>query len=358
MIPASNTKKRKIRRWLSRQWACQTTTKRKIVLSVFFLLAVFGYGASCAQIDARQRVIELLRSVGLGEKIDAPVRISTTDSGLICIADEGDFFTQYVIMELQNRAETNIVMESNLSIPSRCTKAVIVTHGWIDEAFGSWPADIAGAISQRVDPNEWVCGFFDWTGGAAAASPVDAAKYARDVAGPRLAEAISKLNIQFEHVHLIAHSAGCWAINNAAKQITGDTGAEIHLTFLDAYVPPFWKEDDLGKIEAAGWVDHYYTKDITLAATHIDLSGAHNVDITDIDEAVKNHKFPYRWYYATVAGSYRPTDRERDQKVITRSGNLDYGFERSREAGQDNWSKSLTLRKGRKAVQIVKGLKE
>ncbi|MHC4722228.1 MAG: hypothetical protein ACYS6I_05910, partial [Planctomycetota bacterium] len=334
-------------------------TKRKIVFSFMFLLAAaLAFETACAQSEAREKVIEFLRSAGLGDKLDAPVKISITDSGVICIADKGDFFNQYVITEPAVSADAAVVMDSQLSIPSSCTKAVIVTHGWIDKASGDWPADIAGAIKQRVDPNEWVCAFFDWTGGAAVMNPLDAAKYGRDVAGARLAKAVLKLGAEFKHIHLIAHSAGCWAIDDAAKRIVSQTGAEIHLTFLDAYVPPFWNQSDLGNFEAPGWAEHYYTKDITLAATHTDLSAAHNVDITAIDGAVPEHKFPYRWYYATVAGSYRPSDREKGREVVTGRVEIDYGFERSLEAGEQNWSKSLTLKKGRKGVQFGKDKKK
>ena len=334
-------------------------TKRKIMFSSMFLLAgTLAFEMAYAQIDAREKVIEFLRSADMGDKLDAPVRISVSDSGLICIVDEGDFITQHVVMQPELSADVEVIKESDFEIPPSCTKAVIVTHGWIDKGGGSWPADIAAAISQRVDPNEWVCVFFDWAGGAAVISPVDAAKYARDVAGARLAKAVLELGAEFKHIHLIGHSAGCWAINDAAKRIADQTGAVIHLTFLDAYVPPFWKENDLGKIEAAGWAEHYYTKDFTLAATHIDLAGAHNVDVTDIDGLVKDHKFPYRWYYATIAGRYRQTDREKDQKVVTNSGGLDYGFERSREAGRRNWQKSLALERGQKAVLLRKSKKK
>jgi len=333
-------------------------TKLKIFLNLFFLLILLGTQTVRGQIDARQKVIEFMRSADMGDKLDAPVRISVTDSGIISIADEGHFITQHVVMQTELNADVEVIKEQDFKIPPTCTKAVIVTHGWLDKGADSWSADIATAISQRVDPNEWVCGFFDWAGGASVVTPVDSAKYARDVAGARLGRAVLELGAEFKHIHLIAHSAGCWAVNDAAKRIAEQTGAVIHLTFLDAYVPPFWKETDLGKIEKAGWVEHYYTKDFTLAATHIDLSGAHNVDITDIDGFVKDHKFPYRWYYATVAGSYRPADRERGQKVITNNKGLSYGFDRSLEAGRRNWQESLTLAKGQKAVLLRKSEKK
>jgi len=325
---------------------------------MFLAAGTLAVGTVHAQIDPREKVIEFMRSVDMADKLDAPVRISVNDSGVVCIADEGHFIAQHVVMQPELSAQVKVIKEPDFRIPPACTKAVIVTHGWLDTGADSWPADIAAAINQRVDPNEWVCGFFDWAGGASVMRPVDSAKYARDVAGRRLARAVLEFGANFKHIHLIAHSAGCWAIDDAAKRIADQTGALIHLTFLDAYVPPFWKESSLGMIGGAGWAEHYYTKDFTLAATHIDLSGAHNVDITDIDGLVKDHKFPYRWYYATVAGSYRRTDREKNQKVVTNSGPIDYGFGRSLEAGERNWQKSLALERGRKAVLLRKSGKK
>jgi len=324
------------------------------LVSVFILAGPLGPETAYAQIDARQKVIEFMRSAEMGDKLDEPVRISGTDSGIIRITDEGHFITQHVVMQPELGADVEVIKEPDFKIPATCTKAVIVTHGWLDKGAGSWPADMANAISQRVDPNEWVCIFFDWANGASVVSPVECAKYARDVAGVRLGRAILELGTEFKHVHLIAHSAGCWAINDAARRIASRTGSMIHLTFLDAYVPPFWKEKDLGRIETTGWAEHYYTKDLTLASTHIDLSGAYNVDITGIDRLAGDHKFPYRWYYATIAGRYRQKDRERGEEVITGIGGIDYGFDRSLEAGRRNWQKSLTLNRGRNAVLLRK----
>ncbi len=330
---------------------------RKEILSLIILL--FGILIPCnvmADIEVRKKVIEFLRLSGLGEQLYAPVKVSAEQSGIISIADEGNFFMQYIIAEPNASAEPNIVIDPNIKIPSSANKMVIVTHGWIDKAGNDWPADIAKQINEEIDPNEWICGYFDWRAGAAVINPVDAAKYARDIAGPRLAKAILDLAPKFTHIHLIAHSAGCWAIGSAAKIIAQERQIQIHLTFLDAYVPPKWQESELGHIknQKSRWVEHYYTKDITLGSTQKNLTEAHNVDITNIDPGIKEHEFPYRWYYATIAGKYRDCDWEAGDKVLTEYKGLDYGFARSAEAGQANWEKSLTLQKSNEAVKLKK----
>jgi hypothetical protein len=233
---------------------------------------------------------------------------------------------------------------------------VIATHGWIERT--QWPEDLALDIRNKVDSNEWVCGWFDWHHEALVVNPRNAAHYARDTAGKLLAEQILKISKNPRHVHLIGHSSGCWAISEAAKIIAKKTNAEIHLTFLDAYVPLGWDANSLGDIPAEPnkiyWADHYLTQDITLDVTYCRLAHAHNVDIGDITPGVKDHRFPFYWYPATVLGKYDPNDKYAGKKLYYKSGNLEYGFARSLEAGKANWEKSLKLVMGNEIVKIKK----
>ena len=76
------------------------------------------------------------------------------------------------------------------------------------------------------------------------------------------------------------------------------------------------------------------------------------MDLTRIDLVIKEHEFPYRWYYATVAGKYRDCDWEVNDEVVAEHNGLYYGFGRSAEAGRKNWEKSLSLKMGNKAVRL------
>ena len=320
--------------------------KEIVIIFISCLLGYFsavGFAGVNSEKEFRRNVTELLRSAGLDDKLDTPVRVSVDDSGIFNISDEGKFFMQYIVRGARISSDANVEIDPNLSIGSSCRKAVIVTHGWFDKGKSDWPADIAAQIKNRVDPTEWLCGFFDWQGGAKTVNPIDAVKYARQIAGVRFAKAFLELGIEWEHIHLIGHSSGCWVVNTAAKMIAEKTNASIHITFLDAYVPPLWKEAELGEIQSKGpiWIEHYYTRDFTLERTEVTIPRAHNVDISSIDSGVNEHKFPYRWYYATVAGKYREQDPERDEKVVTDFDGTDYGFVRSREAGESNWQNSL-----------------
>jgi hypothetical protein len=235
---------------------------------------------------------------------------------------------------------------------------VIVTHGWIEQGQGDWPEDMAIEIQNRVDPNMWFCGYFDWSKGAATINPTDATKYARDIAGPQLGKEIIKLG-DFRHIHMIGHSSGCWAISESAETLAKQTKADMHLTFLDAYVPPFWDENLLGDINAPNgvscWIDQYYTRDYTLGWTQENLTNAHNVDVTDIDQHIKDHNFPWRWYFATITGRFPKGYFLDDSKLVWTAGGVEYGFLRSRESADPNgWRQSLKLPTGNEAVKIMK----
>jgi len=334
----------------------------KVFFSFIFVLLMAGSVCLADKIDkeqVRQKVQVFLRDAGFGDELDKGVKVSVDEQGVFCITDEGNFTMQYMVLGPEQGGSAKIEIAPDVKIADSVDKAVIATHGWFDKAVDDWPADIAHAINERVDPNEWVCGYFDWKSGAIVANPVDSAKYAIDIGGPRLAEAFLKMaggGCKFSHIHLIGHSAGSWAIHSAAKIIAERTGAQIHLTFLDAYVPPWKKEEEMGDFgdQVKGWCEHYYTKDITLKCTQENLSSSWNVDLTKIDRAIKKHEFPYEWYYATVTGQYRKKDGGIKKKVISKMGGVEYGFGRSREAGDENWQKSLELKKGHKAVELKK----
>lgn len=253
----------------------------------------------------------------------------------------------------RNTSHTTLQMISDSKNPER--HLIVVTHGWFEKG-GEWPSDMAQAIHSRIDPNIWSCGYFDWNGGAMTINPADAARYARDTAGAELAGQILILDGNLKHVHLIGHSSGCWAISEAAKILAAKTNADIHLTFFDAYVPKGFDANDLGDIKVASgvnfWADHYYTRDFTADQTAKDLIHAHNIDVTETDQFIKDHNFPWKWYYATITGSYPEYSFMDDKKIVTDVNGLEYGFARSLEADPDAWQQSLELPLGNPAVKL------
>ena len=255
--------------------------------------------------------------------------------------------TLYIANE--NKEKPTFLAVSDVNKPARCAdNLLIVTHGWLEKT--TWPADLAAVIQTKVDPNEWLCGFYDWRRQADCINPTDAAKFAKETAGPRLAETILKPNPNFKHIHLIGHSAGAWLVSEAAETIAKQTTASIHLTFLDAYVPPFWNEDELGSLandpNVTYWADHYLTRDITLGTTQKKLTHAHNIDITKADPDISDHQFAWNWYQATVTGQYAKGRKYHGKKLLCVLGETEYGFARSFEAGGANWQRSRSLKLG------------
>ncbi len=319
--------------------------------------------SGCSGGESGPTTAEWMRKAGLGKWLDAPVTASRTERGIYHITDKGVYIFQYDVETPAVAAEPNVVIEGAIRPAAGVNKAVFVTHGWGDKAAKDWPEQMAEAIAARVDPNEWMCGCFGWSGGSVVITSVHAARYARDIGGPRLAAAGLKLSDSVRHVHLIGHSAGSWVIDAAAKRIVKERpGVEVHLTFLDAYVPSQWDPDELGAIAgepnrpANVWAEHYYTRDITYNVTQQDLKHAHNVDITAIDPLFAEHEFPYRWYEATMTGTYDRWD-EKGETVYKTANGVEYGFARGREAGEEPWRQSKQLPCGEKAVILGKQVK-
>ncbi|MBW8015553.1 MAG: alpha/beta hydrolase [Planctomycetes bacterium] len=339
--------------------------KMIIAAALFFMSVTLSAYAEYSENKARKAIIKFMKKNDLGYKLKDPVRITQDPSGVLRITDPGSFFYQYIILTPKNKDVTdpNVTRQLKIRIPKTCDKAVIVTHGWIDKGAGDWPADMANAFAGKTKPHEWMTLYFDWKNGAAVANPIDAVKYSSDVAGPRLAKAFLSLlpeSQKLNHVHLVAHSAGTWAITTAAQIISDKTGAQIHLTLLDAYLPSKWDKKKLGRIKAdkPAYVEHYYSKDITLDVTQTDLPAAHNVDLTKVDQLIKTHEYPYKWYGATITGKFRKKDRVMDKKIVTKYKDTEYGYKRSLQSSPENFKKSLKLKKANKAIVIQKPKKK
>lgn len=281
----------------------------------------------------------------IADLFDGKARVSATPTLYIAEPDNNSIqFFPSDSNAVRNRL-SQMAVEPNL---------VIITHGWLER--DPWPGNLALAIQQKTDPNFWLCGWFDWHKEAALINPTGAAKFGKNTAGPLLGEKILKISEDPTHIHLIAHSAGSWVINEAAKIIAERTNATIHLTFLDAYTPPFWDESNLADIRTdpnnSIWAEHYFTRDITLGFTETPLTHAHNIDLTSIEPGLNNHRFPFRWYHATVVGEYTTAKRYKGKELFNRAGDIEYGFGRSLEAGPANWNLSTTLKSGKTVVKI------
>ena len=324
------------------------------------LLAVISVSAGAVDKQkVRHDIIKFLRSSNMNKQLDGSVTVSQDKPGLLKINDPGNYLIQYMLLPPDSNFAVmpDIAVDEDVYIPATVNKAAIVIHGWIDKGANDWPADLAGAISEKVDPNEWVCSYYDWKSGAASLTPVYAAQYSRDIAGPRLVKALLEVlpdPTDIEHIHIIAHSAGTWAATVAAEQISRVTSANVHLTLLDSYIPPKWDVSKMAHLPSATnpYVEHYYTRDITLESTQQNFAGAHNIDLTDTQPGIKTHEFPYKWYYATITGRFRKKDHIKSKPISTSPDGVVYGFQRSLETGEANFCNSQTLAKKTNPIEI------
>ena len=250
------------------------------------------------------------------------------------------------------RLINKIVADANAADQGPCL--VVVTHGWKEKA--DWYKDMALAIRDRLDGNQWFCAWYDWRAQAKRPSAIDTTQSARMTFGPSLGRDIVATSKVWRHVHLIGHSSGCWLISEAAQTITQQTKASVHLTFMDAYIPPFWHQEELGCVvcqpNTVCWVDHYFSPDAASELTQKPLSNALNVDLSAIDPGPNSHRFPFHWYQATVVGRF--IDKPyKDKPLFTRAGEIEYGFVRSLESGQTNWDYSRKLQGGNEPVMVI-----
>jgi hypothetical protein len=207
--------------------------------------------------------------------------------------------------------------------PTPDRKAVVITHGWKDEA-STWVAEMATAFCKQlnngslplVNPvvhvdgltrmcegvNGWDVWVNDWRKGAewfagwelvggGIVPPWNVYVNAISL-GEKLADILKRKN--YQHIHFIAHSAGANLIDYATRGLWNFVRREqrpvltIHETFLDAYDP----QKDLSLYgEWADWADNYVdTRDVInpdyFDGTKLFLDEAYNIDITTLGTAV------------------------------------------------------------------------
>jgi hypothetical protein len=248
-----------------------------------------------------------------------------------------------------------------ITAPSGKNKLVVITHGWKPPPplncncgspdWSSWMENTRDVLNNMIDSGEidssWQAICFYWPSNTLDPWSAVAEGLAQ---GKLLAERIIDPNNpnKWQHVHLIAHSAGSAVISSAAVELVyqrtkGKFLGNIHLTFLDPYTP-FGDEKVYGiTLDSNDWADNYYN-----SATPCDFNSAgepfsyaRNVDLTNFGWV--SHAFPIEWYYATITGKYPNDANLSDDNLFD---GRRYGFPRSREAGESNWLESLGLQRG------------
>lgn len=222
------------------------------------------------------------------------------------------------------------------------THAMLITHGWKDNAaawvqsMAGWvcaqgedvigqslltvPADAITAIcATTFNGTRWHVWIVDWQDQACPGEKcmIDAkeAQENAETTGKFAAMMLARLN--YEHWHLIAHSAGSNLIEAFGRELkrnaeeAGDYSTTAHMTFLDGYDPK-GEKSTYGK--SADWADSYVdTRIITLAGiqdtTDTFFDFVNSIDVTpssdgcgDLDDGVWScrHDRPVRFYGKTI----------------------------------------------------------
>lgn len=244
--------------------------------------------------------------------------------------------------ELEEQKRPPEISADTTCAPTTADKAIVITHGWNSDAsttkdvkngLPSWPVEMAQAFCKKLDntyngclPNDkpnglfkicqangWDVWVYDWrtdansspfrdplTGSldllAGIRFPVETLPYAHRN-GATLAIKLWKSN--YQHYHLIAHSAGAMLIDWATywlKQYQHREDMTIHETFLDAYGPA--EVDSYGAW--ADWADNYV--DTRWPGTDLFLSEAYSIDTTPSWGCgpICAHSQPYRFYGLSI----------------------------------------------------------
>jgi pimeloyl-ACP methyl ester carboxylesterase len=213
--------------------------------------------------------------------------------------------------------------------PPAVDSLVIVTHGF--EPFGiindvSWVNSMADAIRAHA-PANWLVIAYTWEG-QAWVTPDFALINAR-IQGGVYAKELAQQN--WQHVHLIGHSAGSAFVEAAAKKFKEiSPSTVVHSTFLDPYLSLFQVGGSVYGANA-DWADCYFAQDATGNFTKGPLDHAYSVDVSWADpnkqispvycssstagstpplldlvcgqRATSSHPYPHDFYFATIGGT-------------------------------------------------------
>lgn len=189
------------------------------------------------------------------------------------------------------------------------TNLVVVTHGWVPSwewlsPDVMWAADLSAAMQYKIS-GDWQAEPYFWTDQAKtllADSALDNAKSIGTQIGRQIVEQ------GWQHVHLIAHSAGSALIQAAADVIRSNSpGTIIQTTFLDPYLGTdyrglAWYGSNANWSDAYDaynfWTDQLGEIILRPNLTYGTIANAYNVDVTWVDPSKTVHTS-----YCYVGGS-------------------------------------------------------
>jgi hypothetical protein len=229
---------------------------------------------------------------------------------------------------------------------------VLVTHGWQpgSKVPPQWVSDLCSNLQTRV-PSDWQVVPYFWVDQAYTPSVLDVISLENSVLGnaQNIGTQIGRQIVEqgWQHVHLIAHSAGSALIQSAADAIRSENSSiVIHTTFLD----PFLGLDGRGIPwygSNAGWSDNYYDQDLlTGMFTQGGLPNTYNIDVSWL--YTNYTKVPYGIIGQYVAYATHDWPHDFFNETITNTSpawcGSNYGFALSEEGRR--WSDTASDTEG------------
>ena len=181
---------------------------------------------------------------------------------------------------------------------------------------------------------QWDVVLYDWHQHSGGIGDWDEAYGSASAIGASLQPVLASQG--YQEVHLLGHSAGSWLISNASRNLPSPT--QVHLTYLDAFVPIYQNQGNLG---GADWAEQFvYMDNWSFCCTNKTLDNAFNIDVTstisednflDISDG---HSWPVIYYMLSIgcnssAYPYAPLNQCRTPP--SDPFNLGFGFFRSKE---------------------------
>ena len=273
-----------------------------------------------------------------------------TDYGNNCIEDNCDDCEFELPDEPPGQDEEPEYGEED--IPTGGNKLVIVTHGIMTGEYdflnGGWGTQMINGIDQQVG-NEWSV-YAYYTGWW-----FEPWGFATIAAMHGAAIGTSAVDLGFEHVHLIGHSAGAYFVDACANRIK-DLSPEttVHVTFLDpaSMVPVF---DRVNRGSSADYAENYFSRQkddplcgvgdwLSAAFTQETYDNCFNIDVSQLDpdyddegwiHCLSSHQWPH-CFYRLSADADVSSDAECD---VINGEYTPYGFGLARENfnSEQNW---------------------
>ena len=247
---------------------------------------------------------------------------------------------------------------------------IVVTHGWQprwDSPDVAWVDAMTNQISRYLTSRgltDWTVLAYKWTEKAHTILPNDAVEQGWKE-GLNLGKVLAPQG--WDHIHLIAHSAGASLIQGTCDILKSSSlKTTVHLTFLDAYTGFSGMQRSYYGY-GADWCDSYFSHDFWTSGeiapyTEGPLEHARNINVTYLDgnksavqvfasstlgganqycyQTASSHGWPYEFYQNTIPPN-------------SQTGAGGYGFLLSKEGG--GWSTATNQYKARGNTPTILG---